>query len=268
MGLLRQYKSMKSLFYKLTVVFVVVLQLSCCKDRFSSVYLLEMPQPPQVWVSLLGQPDWRVEFLDQNGTKQSKYILSGQDAEIELPITWTNPVTAWPYWPAHNVAPSFFKPAGGLFPFDVSGKKLILSWEAGPESVFYWELMLSNSENVKKIPSNFDWPRFRELIKTDILENTAIKDPWLIDWSNVAVKTINSNFDRRRLVPQTAVLINIPVNSGPWYGTSPFAEPLSFSYGETPVFPVRPGVNLWISAEGILRVNGKTWVFTAKPSIR
>jgi hypothetical protein len=257
---------MKSLLFKLTVVFVVVLQFSCCKDRFSSVYLLEMPQPPQSWVSMLGQPNWRVEFLDQNGTKQSKDILPGQNTEVELPITWTNPVTAWPYWPMHNITPYFFKPAGGLFPFDVSGKKLNLSWEAGLESVFYRELMLSNSENVKKIPANFDWLRFRELIKTDVFE--AVKDPWLIDWSNVAEKTINSNFDRRRLVPQTAVLQNIPVTSGPWYGTSPFAQPLSFSNGETPVFPVRPGVNLWISAEGILRINGKTWVFTEKPSIR
>jgi hypothetical protein len=259
---------MKSIFLKLTVVFVVVLQLTCCKDRFSSVYLVEMPQPPQNWVSLLGLPCWKVEFLNQDSIKQSKDILPGQNAEIELPNTWVNPVTAWPYWPAHNLIPSFFKPAGGLFPFDVSGDKLILSWEAGPEAVFYWELALSNSENAKKIPSNFDWPRFRELIKTDVFENAAVKDPWLINWSYVAEKTISSNFDRRRLVPQTSVQEKIPVTSGPWYGTSPFAQPLSFSNGETPVFPVRPGINLWVSDEGILRINGKTWVFTAKPSIR
>jgi hypothetical protein len=256
---------MKTLLFKLTVVFAVVLQLTCCKDRASSVYLLEMPEPPQSWVSLLGRPHWRVEFLDQNGVKQSKDILPGQNAEIELPNTWTNPVIALPYWPEHNLVPSFFRPAGGLFPYDVSGKKLLLSWEAGVEAVFYWELALSNSENVKKIPANFDWPRFRELLKTDVLENF---DPWLIDWSNVAENTISSNFDRRRLVPQASVPEKIPVKSGPWYGTSPFGQPLSFSNGETPVFPVRPGVNVWISSEGILRVNGKTWVFTAKPSIR
>jgi hypothetical protein len=259
---------MKLLFFSLFVVFVAVLQLSSCKDRYSAAYLAEMPQPPKSWVSLLGQPHWRVEFLAKDGTKQSKDILPGQSAEIELPITWTNPVTAWPYWPDHGLIPSYFKPAGGLFPFDVSGKKLILSWEAGIDTAFYWELALSNSENVKKIPTNFDWSRFRELIKTDILENPGIEDPWLIDWSNVAEKTISSNFDRRRLVPQTSVLEKIPVTSGTWYGTSPFAQPLSFSNGETPFFPVRPGINLWISAEGILRINGKTWVFTEKPSFR
>jgi hypothetical protein len=256
---------MKLLFFKLTVIFVAVLQLTCCKDRYSSVYLPELPQPPQSWVSVLGQPHWKVEYLDQNGIKQFKEILPGQSAEIRLPITWTNPVTAWPYWPEHNLPPSFFKPAGGLFPFDVSDGKIILSWDAGVDTFFYWELALNNSENVKKIPFNFDWQRFRELIKTDISENF---DPWLIDWANVAKKTIDSNFDKRRLVPQTAVQENIPVTSGPWYGSSPFAEPLTFSNRETPVFPVLPGVNIWISAEGILRVNGKTWVFTAKPSIR
>jgi hypothetical protein len=257
---------MKRLIFKMMVVFVVVLQLTCCKDRYYSVYLPEMPPLPQNWVSLLGQPCWKVEFLDQNGVKQSKEIPPGQNVEVELPNTWANPVTAWPYWPEFNLGPSFFKPAGGLFPFDVSGEKLILSWEAGVDAVFYRELMLSNSENVKKIPANFDWPRFRELIKTDVLEKAI--DPWLINWQNVAEKTISSNFDRRRLVPQTGEPEKIPVTSGPWYGSSPFAQELSFSNGEIPVFPGRPGVNVWICAEGILRINGKTWVFTEKPSIR
>jgi hypothetical protein len=51
------------------------------------------------------------------------------------------------------------------------------------------------------------------------------------------------------------------VSAGPWYGTSPFTEPLLFKTGETPVFPVQEGMNVWVSNEGILRVNGKTWVY-------
>jgi len=258
---------MKSLLIKFTPVFVLVLQLACCRDRFSSVYKVEMPQAPENWVSLLGEPHWKLEFFDAEGKKQSKDILPGQSTEIELPITWTNPVTAWPYWPDYNLIPSLFKPAGALFPFDVSDEHLKLSWEAGPDTVFYWELVFANNQNEKKLPANFDWLRFRELFKSDVLSDAVVKDPWLLDWQYIAEKTINSNFDRRRLVPQAAVSENIPAPSGIWYGTSPFAQPLFFSEREAPVFTVHSGINLWISAEGILKVNGKTWVFTAKPSI-
>jgi len=258
---------MKTLFFYFTTVFILVLQLACCGDRFSSVYKIEMPQTPEPWVSILGEPHWKVEFFDPEGKKQSKDVLPGQSTEIKLPITWTNPVTAWPYWPEHNLIPTLFKPAGGLFPFDVSGDHLKLSWEAGPDTVFYWELVFANNQNAKKVPANFDWLRFRELFKSDALSDAVVKDPWLINWPYIAEKTITSNFDRRRLVPQAKVSEKIQVSLGPWYGTSPFAQSLSFPKGETPVFPVHSGINLWISAEGILRVSGKTWVFTAKPSI-
>ena len=247
---------------RLTAITVLALQFACCGDRFSSVYTLELPETPETWVLLLGEPHWRVEWLDPDGKKQSKDIPPGSTTEIDIPATWTNPVTAWPWWPDHNLIPRFFKPAGALFPFDVSGKSLRLSWKAGPDTVFYWELAFANNQNALKIPANFDWPRFRELFETEALNEAIVKDPWLVDWRNVAEKTISSSFDRRRLVRQAAEKVTIPVSAGPWYGTSPFEEPLYFAE-EPPAFPVRAGVNVWISNEGILRCNGKTWIFAA-----
>jgi hypothetical protein len=136
-----------------------------------------------------------------------------------------------------------------------------LSWTAGPDTVFYWELAYANNDKEAKIPANFDWPRFRELFETKVLSEAVCKDPWLVDWRSVAEKTINSNFDRRRIVPQAFESVSIQAGCGPWYGSSPFAEPLFFNEGEEPVFPVRQGINVWISGEGILRCSGKTWVF-------
>jgi len=250
---------MRIFIFKLTAVIVMTMQLACCTDRFSSGYTLEFPQSPEPWVSLLGEPQWRVEWLAPDGRRQIADILPG--AEIELPVTWTNPVTAWPHWPGHNLSPGLFKPAGALFPLDVKGGRLCLSWEAGPDTIFYWELALANSNNKSKIPANFDWVRFRELFKAETMNTAVSKDPWLVDWHLVAEKTIGANFDRRRLVPQTAVTVSVPVPSGPWYGTSPFAEPLFFVEREIPSFPVRPGLNAWICAEGILSINEKTWTF-------
>jgi hypothetical protein len=236
-----------------------------CRDFTPSSYRLALPQVPESWVSLLGEPHWRLEWLDSGGFRQIADILPGETMEIELPVTWANPVAAWPYWPEHNLPQGLFRPAGALFPFDVSVESICLSWEAGVDSVFYWELALaagkSTEEDSVKIPANFDWPRFRLLFKDETLNEAVRADPWLVDWRFVAEKTIDASFDRRRLVPEAAESRSIPVPAGSWYGTSPFAEPLCFAEDETPVFPARPGINVWVSAAGILRCSGKTWVF-------
>jgi len=246
----------------IAAILAPVLLLAGCGFNYNSSFTVELPAVPESWISLLGQPHWRVQWLDSEGQLHKKDILPKEGLAVTLPVTWTNPVTAWPWWPEQNLIAGFFKPAGGFFPFEISGGRLRLSWEAGADTVFYWELIYANSSDRTRIPSNFDWLRFRELFTTGVLSEEVCKDPWLIDWKSAAERTISSNFDRRRLVPETAEPTAIPVAAGTWYGTSPFADPLFFAEGETPVFPVRSGVNVWVSETGILRVSGSTWVLT------
>ena len=261
---------MKINLLKLTWALVLGLQFTGCGDHLSSGYVLEFPDLPDSWAALLGEPNWRVEWFDSGGKKQMADILaegSGkQGLKIELPVTWANPVSAWPYWPGFNLIPGIFKPAGALFPFDVRGSRLRLSWEAGPDAFFYWELTRANEENYSRLPANFDWLRFRSLFKDDVLSEAVREDPWLINWRFVAERTISGTFDRRRLVPEAAKNKVIPVSAGIWFGASPFAQPLFFEENEPRTFPVRAssGINVWISEEGILRVNGDVWVFTAR----
>jgi hypothetical protein len=254
---------MRKIVFYLTLICGLCLYFAGCAERFPSQYALEMPEIPEMWASLLGQPHWRIEWLDSGGQKQKTDILPGESAVIEPPTTWTNPVLAWPYWPEHNLIPGAFRPAGALFPFDADEQTLSLNWKAGPDAVFYWELALANKEGSSKLPGNFNWPRFRELFETDKLKEEVRNDPWLIDWRSVAEKTISSSFDQRRLVAKSCASITIPVSSGPWYGTSPFFRSLYFIKGETPAFPVYSDVTVWISREGILRCNEKAWIFTA-----
>ncbi|WP_461247392.1 hypothetical protein [Treponema sp. R6D11] len=242
---------------------ILSLLFACCRDLLLSSYTVAPPSAPEEWVSLLGEPHWRLEWLDKNGNKRIADILPGARLEIEIPVTWANPVTAWPYWPEHNLPAGVFKPAGALFPFDADGGRLNLTWKAGVDTVFYWELALAcDGQKDVKIPANFDWSRFRELLNDETLNEEVRKDPWLVDWRTVAQKTISASFDRRRLVPEGAGSLSVPVACGPWYGTSPFGEPLFFDEGETPSFPVRPGFNVWVSSGGILRVSGKTWTIS------
>jgi len=268
---------MKNLYIKSTIVFVVSALLISCADRFPAGYILELPDVPVQWVSLLGEPDWRVEWLDPGGQKQIKDLSSKSGAakmalEIEIPVTRANPVTAWPYWENHGIIPGYFKPAGAIFPYDVRiakttfNDRLCLSWEAGADTVYFWEMIFAAGQDESIKPENFDWPRFRELFSEGTLSEEVCKDPWLVDWRFVAEKTTASGFDRRRIIPEAVINKNIPVPAGSWYGTSPFAKPLIFEEGKPSIFPVRSGINFWISGEGILRVNGDVWVLNKIPA--
>jgi hypothetical protein len=252
---------MKRLIVILITLTVLTLCISGCGNKLNSWYVLEFPEIPEAWNTLLGEPSWRIEWINSSGHKQAADILPGKNTRIEIPVTFVNPVSAWPYWPVNNIVPGHFKPAGALYPYDVSGNKISLSWNAGPDTIFYWELAYAYIMGSTRIPGNFDWPRFRELFETGILSEAVCQDPWLIDWRSVAERTAASGFDRRRLTAKPAVSMNIPISLGPWYSASPFAAPLVFSDGETPVFPIRYNVDIWISEEGMLRCNPNTWMY-------
>ena len=228
-------------------------------------YSLQFPPLPPGWEALLGRPHWQVEWVGGDGRKQTTTIQGSGGVEVSLPQTWANPVSAVPFWPERGIAPGVFKPAGAIFPFDISGRTLALTWQGGVDAAFYWELANcyygdeSNSERtVPRMPQNFNWPRFRRLFSDGIANAQVIADPWLADWGSIAERTVRSGFDRRRLVPQARTSLQVPVGPGPWIGTSPFAAPLYFE--GIPVFPVRAAVDTWVSAEGILHCNSEAWI--------
>ncbi|MDR2479190.1 MAG: hypothetical protein LBD48_07750 [Treponema sp.] len=237
-----------------------------------SAYVLQLPEVPADWASLLGAPDWRIEWLDSASEKQTRLIRGDERPEISPPETWTSPVTAWPCWPKRGIEPGVFRPAGGLFPFDASGGSLSVHWRGGVDAVLYWELAYAaagDAENespsraaVPRLPQNFNWPRFRELFAEGSGINEDVRaDPWLADWPVIAVKIARSGFDTRRLVPAPRGPLPVPAGSGPWIGSSPFAEPLCFE--GPPQFPVRDATDTWVSARGIVRCNRAAWMILA-----
>jgi hypothetical protein len=178
-----------------------------------------------------------------------------------------------PYWPEKGLAPGVFKPAGAIFPFDVSGRKISLSWQGGVDACMFRELAeasgTAEGRAVSRLPQNFNWPRFRQLFSDQSVNENVRADPWLADWHNIAEKTIRSSFDKRRLVPEARTSLKVPVGLGPWIGSSPFAAPLVFD--SVPSFPVRnvtgqSAADTWVSAEGILHCNTETWMFLEKYS--
>ena len=261
----------------LCFAFTLALLAGCDSSLIVSRYTLKLPPLPPAWEIIPGELCWKIEWLAPDGRPQTLEIRSGETPEISLPHTFANAVTAWPYWPDLAISPGVFKSCGALFPFDVDGASLSLSWKGGLDAMLYRELGIASAgepvskSSVSRLPWNFNWPRFRELYDDPSVNAEYRADPWLADWPGIAEKIWQSGFDKRRLVPYARQELPVPVAQGPWIGTSPFAAPLVFE--GSPVFPVRAAgtasvsnagsspVDTWVSADGILRCNADAYIF-------
>ncbi|MDR2575276.1 MAG: hypothetical protein LBC52_02415 [Treponema sp.] len=259
--------------YFLAVLYCVGLFLNSCGEGLTdSSFALELPALPQAWEAVLGSPCWRIEWINEDGRKETMTVKGKGGWNISLPQTWVSAVSAFPFWPEKGLGPEIFKPAGAIFPYDASGGNLVLSWQGGVEAVLYWEMVKvcvgtgqesveesSERTAVSRLPMNFNWPRFRRLFDDPSLNADVRADPWLADWAGIAAKIVKSGFDKRRLVPEARSALEVQVGLGPWIGASPFAGPLIFE--TTPVFSVRPTADTWVSREGVLRCNSEAWIF-------
>jgi len=143
---------MKNFYFLFTTVFVSALQLVSCGDICPSKYTLELPNPPESWVSLLGEPCWQVEWFDQNGENRRAELKSGENLEVEIPITWANPIIARPYWSEHSLNSEIFMPAGALFPFDAKKDTIRLVGKRGTTLFFTRSLPLPMNKILPKYP--------------------------------------------------------------------------------------------------------------------
>jgi hypothetical protein len=228
-------------------------------DKRPERYDLELPGLPPAWNGLLGRPCWQIEWVNSEGYREAMSIGKNGHADIAIPLNYASAVSALPFWPDKGIGPGIFRPAGAIFPFDASGKTLVLSWKGGVDANLFWELVQAFSDKApSRLPQNFDWPRFRLLFDDPTLNKDIRADPWLANWQDIAKKIALSGFDKRRLVPEPHTNLKVPVNGGPWIGSSPFASPMFFE--AEPVFPVKPSSDTWVSVEGVLRCNTDAWI--------
>ncbi|MDR3123388.1 MAG: hypothetical protein LBU16_06370 [Treponema sp.] len=260
-----------------SLLFLLLLALGGCGNpAIRGDYALEAPPLPEPWQELLGEARWRLIWIDQRGLPQT--LETDGNASVSAAVEWATAALAFPYWPGRGILPGEMRPAGAILPFDIRGGRLCLSWKAGVEAWFYRELAAARNAalaedggqgNVKaaldkRRPEYFDWPRFRSLMESDAMPAAVRNDPWSVDWRDVAARTIRSGFDRRRIVEQTAGELVAPkaaLGGGPFAGPSPFVRPLLPEPGAGYRFPVTSRADTYVSAEGILRVSGKTWVY-------
>ena len=260
----------QNLIYNMKKLYFICLLLlaSCSQGPISSGYVPELPALPPAWQEILGAPHWRLEWVNQEGNWASWEGKTGFPG-LFLMQEWTSPVLAWPYWPEKDLHPEQMQPAGALFPWDVSGNRLILSWKAGVDAFFWRELSLNSeaqtSGSTPRVPWYFDWPRFRELMESENITLEVRQNPWLADWKYIAFRTVQSGFDRRRIKAQAGTTLTIfcPENipQGLWAGNSPFVLPVYLSPGEALVITAHEAPETWVSETGFLRVSKGTRLF-------
>ena len=264
--------SMKYLLF--LMVFVSIgFQTGCDHGPFHSSYQGVLPSLPAAWSEILGEAHWRLEWIGEEGLWQEKELAPGQEFPVlSLMGEWTIPVLAWPFWPARNVIPGMMRPAGGLFPWDTgSGDKLYLSWEGGVQAFFWKEMAMAaaslggdgeqqHGRDSGRWPWHFDWPRLRGIIENAEIPDEVCEDLWLADWRAIARRTVESGFDRRRIVSRRLSELVIEDLGGYWIGSSPFAAPLE-AEPEGPLrLLVSDAVDTWISRDGILKCSVEGWV--------
>ena len=214
---------------------------------------------------LLGGCQWRIEYFDSAGNYRQKETAGSM--EINVLQEWPSAILAWPFWPELSFAAGYFYPAGAIFPLDVSGDTINLSWEAGAEAVFYRELEKAQgiNEGTNRLPAYFDWKRFRSLLREN--ENTPLRgDPWLADWKDIAEKTVRSGFRQSYVTPENRIDVTLAIpHDGPWLSASPFRPPEFWAAGEAVSLNISPHVEILVCPGGKLSVSPQTWLWTPFP---
>ena len=249
------------------ILFLLVLAASCQDRPIRASYGVILPKLPGHWEEILPDAHWRLQWIDDGGIWLEKDIPpGGEGPDLSLVEEWTTAVLAWPFWPERDLIPGMMRPAGALFPWDadVSDGKLTLSWESGVEAVFWKEIAGAERTTTAaggRLPWYFDWPRFRELLyESDIVPGPVRRDPWIADWESIAVKTVQSGFDRRRIVSQKFTVLSIPGPGGRWISSSPFAPPLDFPPDGPLYLNVVQTPDIWVSSGAILKCSTSGWV--------
>jgi hypothetical protein len=206
-----------------------------------------------------------LEWYDSDG-KLRQTECAGNGTEMSILSEWPGAVLAWPYWPEKGLAAGFFYPAGAIFPFDVSGETIILCWEAGAEAYFYRELDKARSpQSSNRVPEYFDWKRFRTFLRKEAPEEIRT-DPWLVNWKDIAEKTIRSGFRTSYVRTEARISTEIIIpHTGPWLSSSPFKQIEFWEKDEKITILLSSRPEVFVCPGGMLSASSGTWLWTLFP---
>lgn len=233
----------------------------CANPINYSRYTVILPEIPPDWEAVLGQPLWQIEWVDANGNWRKIKAQENESFYLEICGTKMNPVIAYPYWPGKNLHPKLFYPAGAIFPLDTQNDTIHLDWKAGIDAQLYVNLSGFNHEGSRR-PEQFDWQRFRSLLRTELGNEEIKANPWIVDWKAAAQKIAQSGFRTSYLTAKkyTEITLSIP-ESTLWISSSPFEDGKNWEAGEKVVLKAADSPSRYVSAKGTIVFTNKTWDF-------
>ncbi len=231
-------------------------------------YRVILPEIPPDWEHVLGEPVWNIEWIDGSGNWRKIERQENRPFSLEMYNTKMTPVIAYPYWPEKNLHPRAFHPAGAIFPLDVQNDTITLDWQGGVEAEFYLFLSRFN-DGGKRSPEQFDWKRFRALLRTELKDQDVKNDPWKVDWETAAQKIVNSGFNSRYIAEKeySDMKVTIP-ESGIWVSPSPFERGHYWEKGEHVILKASESVSRYVSEKGTIVFNRKTSAFFPRKTIQ
>lgn len=182
---------------------------------------VRLPEPPEHWRQAF--PDLTFRIVTPSGEETA--------GVVRLPKVANWPVLAVPT--ARGVR---LPPAGALWPWDLSGEELVVSWEGGPAAEVFAGLV---REGVDIAPINGE-----RLLEE--MGSRCAGDPWALDLVHIADRLASGVFRVTdiRLLPcrdvELAETLLPPAPPGEWFLESPFRSPLDPEPGQPLRLPQVP----------------------------
>lgn len=239
---------------------------SCSLYDSGEACTVRLPELPESWLAALGEPYWKLLLYESGSRPRSEILEPGtRSLSVRLIPGTVYPVLAYPFWPHLRLFPGSIKPAGAVYPADIKGLDLPLSWLGGVSAFFFTQLAAADGMPHTR-PELMNWIRFKTLFVQGMLSEAVLTDPWKVDWSLVAAKTRAKGFDRRRIKVEELYSLDIryPVD-GPWIQSSPFLPSLEGKAGSSDTVQTgAQGISLF-SSSGILKCKPTAAVFFPYP---
>lgn len=215
---------------------------------------VRLPELPAGWESLGGDIGFILEYPGPDGEIRRRGIFAaGEDAGLALPPEGNVPVTARPVFLASPAPGLGMRPAGGIFPRDVSAAgELLLTWEEG----FLAECLLEVYRNA----GNAEWVNVERLAAG--VRDKAPENPWVLDMRKIVRSLIYGRYYGGFIAPRTLYPPAGPIPGLPedWLWGDPFFSAAGGFYSGFHR-AIAPGGRTWLD----LYADEKGWTAVFRP---
>lgn len=190
-----------------------------------------------------GSLSWNIKWLSPEGKIESKrldYTDSIQTIPIEFARNRTTPVLAF----LEVNERQDILPAGSIYPVNISGNSISLSWLNGISAQVLMDLLTKTNqpaEDAQHFCNYFNWQKFQE----DFAKR--VDEPWLVDKEKITEKLCTGSFSVSVLKEAKTYKCAIQHDSLEWI-CPPYGDGKPLHPGEEAFFPL--GETLYLSGQG------------------